>query len=84
MQLDQASSMNSTSVSGVKLPKLKVPTFDGNIMNWAALRKRFSALIHSRKGVDDAEKLTYLSEVLTDSPARHVIGGLSQTAKNYE
>ena len=38
LQFDQASDMTitSTSISGVKLPKLEVPTFDGNIMNWAA------------------------------------------------
>ena len=36
MQFDQASSTTSASISGVKLPNLEVPTFDGNIMNWAA------------------------------------------------
>ena len=84
IQFDQASSATSSTISGVKLPKLEVPTFDGNLMNWAAFWERFDALIHSRKGVDDAEKLTYLRQALQDGPARHVIGGLSQTAKNYE
>ena len=36
LQFDQASSVTSTGISGVKLPKLEVPTFDRNIMNWAA------------------------------------------------
>ena len=53
-------------------------------MNWAAFCQRFDALIHSRKGVDDAENLTYLRQALKDGPARHGIRGLSQTAKNYE
>ena len=83
LQFDQASGTTAATVSAVKLPKLEVPTFDGNIMNWAAFWERFDALIHSRKGVDDAEKLTYLRQALKDGPARHVIGGLSQTAKNY-
>ena len=53
-------------------------------MNWAAFWERFDALIHSRKEVDDAEKLTYLRQALKDGSAWHVIGGLSQTAKSYE
>ena len=69
MQFNKASSMTSTSVSGVKLPKLEVPTFDGNIMNWEAFWERFDALIHSRKGVDDAEKPTYLRQALKDGHA---------------
>ena len=84
LQFDQASGTPSAGVSGIKLPKLEVPTFDGNIMNWAAFWERFDALIHSKKEVGDAEKLTYLRQALKDGPARHVIGGLSQTAKNYE
>ena len=58
--------------------------FDGNIINWAAFWERFDALIHSTKGIDDTEKLTYLRQALKDGPARHVIEGLSQRAKNYE
>ena len=84
MQFDQASGMPVTTVSGVKLPKLEVPTFDGNIMNWTAFWERFDALIQSKKGANDAEKLTYLRQILKDGPARHVIGGLSQTAKIYD
>ena len=83
MQFDQASGTPATAISGIKLPKLDVPTFDGNIMNWAAFWERFDALIHSKKGVGDAEKLTYLRQAIDDGPARHVIEGLSQTAKNY-
>ena len=53
-------------------------------MNWAVFWERLDALILSRKGIDDAEKLTYLRQALKDSPAWHVIGGLLQTAKTYE
>ena len=36
MQFNWTSSTTAASVSGVKLPKLEVPTFNGNTMNWAA------------------------------------------------
>ena len=36
LEFDQASSVTSTGISGVKLLKLEVLMFEGNIMNWAA------------------------------------------------
>ena len=45
MQSDQASNMTSASISGVKLLKLEVPMFDGDIMNWAAFWERFDAQV---------------------------------------
>ena len=53
-------------------------------MIWPAFWERLNALIHSRIGVDDAEKLTCLRQAIKNGPARHLIGGLAQTAKNYE
>ena len=75
--------MTSTGILGVKLPQLEVLTFDENIMNWAAFWEWFNALIHSKKQVDHVEILTYLGQALKDGPARHILEGLSQTAKNY-
>ena len=66
LQFNQASSMNSASILGVKLSKLEVPTFDRDIMNWEAFWEHFNALIHSKMQVDDAEKLTYLRQALMD------------------
>ena len=83
LQFDQASSVTLTVISGVKLPRLEIPTFDKNIMNWGAFWERFDALIHSKKQVDVMEKLTYLRQAIKDCSPRHVIEGLSQTAKNY-
>ena len=66
MQFNQASSMTSANVLGVKLPKLEVSKFVGSLMNRAAFWKGFGALIQSRKGVDNAEKLTNLRQGLKD------------------
>ena len=53
-------------------------------MTWAAFWEWFDALIHLKKEVQDGEKLTYLRQALKDGSVRHVIGGLSQTAKIYK
>jgi len=45
------SGSNATSAvegNGVKLPKLDVPTFDGDILNWRQFWEQFSVSVHSR------------------------------------
>ena len=37
---------SDTSGKGVKLPKIDVPTFDGNILNWQSFWEQFSVSIH--------------------------------------
>ena len=64
---------------GSQLPKLEVPIFNGNLMNWAAFWERFDSLVHCRKGVDDVEKLTYFRQALKDVHARHM-----KTAKKLQ
>ena len=39
---------SDTSGKGVKLPKIDVPTFDGNILNWQSFWEQFSVSIHDR------------------------------------
>ena len=59
----------STSVpvkSGMKLPKLDVPKFDGNIIHWRTFWEQFSVSVHGRDALSNAEKLTYLRHTLND------------------
>ena len=70
-------------VSGVKLPKIDVPTFDGNILNWGMFWEQFRATIHSRDHLSDADKLAYLQHALRDGTAKTAIEGLSQSAGSY-
>ena len=65
-------------VSGVKLPKIEVPTFDGNMLNWGIFWEQFRAIIHSRDHLSDVEKLAYLQHALKDGLAKHVIEGLTR------
>lgn len=51
---------------GVKLPKIDVPKFDGNLVNWHTFWEQFSISIHSRSSLSDSEKLVYLCHSLKD------------------
>ena len=68
----------------VKLPKLDVPTFDGNILNWTTFWEQFDISIHSRSDLATAEKLAYLRNALKNGSAKNAIEGLSRSGEQYE
>ena len=78
-----ASSPPVSDSKGVKLPKLDVPTFDGNILNWRSFWVQFRISVHDRSSLSDPEKLVYLQHSLKDGSARNVIEGLSRSGENY-
>ena len=65
--------------SGMKLPKLDVPKFDGNIIHWRTFWEQFSVSVHGRDALSNAEKLTYLRHALNDGKAKAVVEGLSSS-----
>ena len=54
---------------GVKLPKLDVPTFNGNLIDWRLFWEQFCTSVHHRSKLTDAEKLVYLKHALKDGSA---------------
>ena len=69
--------------TGVKLPKLDIPTFDGNILNWRSFWERFRVSMNDRTTLTNSEKLVYLQQSLKDGSAKNVIEGLPRTGNNY-
>ena len=72
-----------SSPSTVRLPKLEVPTFDGNILLWKKFWEQFSVSVHDHTRLSDAEKLVYLQQAIKDSSANSAIEGLSKTGDRY-
>ena len=68
---------------GVKLPKLDVTTFDGNILNWKTFWEQFCISVHSSFDISDSEKLVYLQHSLKESHAKHVIEVLTRSGEYY-
>ena len=69
--------------SGVRLPKLDVPTFDGDILHWSTFWEQFVTSVDSRKHLSNAEKLVYLQHAVKNGSAISVIQGLSQSGEQY-
>ena len=74
----------SSMEEGVKLPKIEVPTFDGNLVNWISFWEQFSISIHEKCKLTNAEKLTYLRHALKDGSAKQLVEGLSASGDQYE
>ena len=68
--------------SRIKLPKINVPTFDGNMLHWTSFWEQFEVSVHSKDRLSVAEKLVYLRHAVKDGPAKHVIEGLMGSGNN--
>ena len=80
---DVKSHSSGPDASGVRLPKLDVPTFDGDILHWSTFWEQFVTSVDSRKHLSKAEKLVYLQHAVKNGSAISVIQGLSQSGEQY-
>lgn len=64
------SSINSTLSDGgvVKLPKINLPVFDGNIENFLDFWALFENLVHNEANIPKVQKLAYLKKPCTGEP----------------
>lgn len=67
----------------VKLPKLQLVTFDGDVLKWNEFWDSFSASVHRNETLNAIDKMNYLKGQLKGS-AKESIAGLASSAANYE
>ena len=75
--------VSTHDTKGVRLPKLEVPTFDGDILHWQTFWEQFCVAIHDRSDISDTQKLVYLRHSLKDGTAKSAIEGLSRSGEHY-
>ena len=66
----------------VKLPKIELKKFDGNILKWTEFWEAFESTIHENKNLHNGDKFNYLKGQL-QGPASEVLSGLELTTENY-
>lgn len=76
------SACNSCDQSAIKLPTIKLPTFDGNYLKWLEFRDTFESLINQNESISDINKFHYLRSSLEGS-ATVVIKSIEFTSNNY-
>ncbi|XP_055604746.1 uncharacterized protein LOC129752980 [Uranotaenia lowii] len=70
------------TIEHVRLPQIKLQTFDGDIDQWLSFRELYSSLIHTKTDLPEVEKFHYLKGCLTGE-ARALIDPLTLTRANY-
>lgn len=71
-----------TVASGVRLPELRLPEFDGRPEDWSAFHDLFRAMIHDNTSLSAIQKLHYLRATLKGDAAR-VICSFPITSASY-
>lgn len=67
----------------VKLHRIEVKKFSGDLTKWMAFHESFTKLVHDNKALDNLAKFHYLRDALIDG-AERVIDSLELTSENYE
>lgn len=66
----------------VKLPKLTLKPFNGDITTWTTFWDSYESAIHNNEALSDIDKFNYLKSLL-ERAAREAISGLTLTSANY-
>ncbi|GBM25063.1 hypothetical protein AVEN_135839-1 [Araneus ventricosus] len=77
-------SSSKTEVSdSIKLPKLSLPTFTGNINEWITFKDLFNAAVNNNSSLSDSQRLTYLKLSLKYE-AFKIIQSIPVSDSNYK
>ena len=65
------------------LPKLTLPTFNGDLMSWPTFWDSFSSAVHNNVHLPEVQKFAYLKSLLYDEAAR-TVDGFTLSNANYQ
>ena len=68
--------------SRIRLPKLQLRSFGGDLTKWTTFWESFESAVHSNHELSDVEKFNYLNSLLERS-VREAVSGLALTSANY-
>lgn len=69
--------------SHIKLPTLKVKTFDGTLSNWLKFKASYESCIPNNKSLDSVHKMQYL-QMYVEGKASQIISKLELSPENYD
>lgn len=81
--LPTPSNSNQNNWKGANLPKLQLPHFNGDILEFQSFWDKFTALIDNRSDLSNVDKFSYLQSVLRGE-AKSCLEGLALTDANYD
>ena len=79
-----AATPTTSETASTKLPRLEMPSFHGDILQWKGFWEQFCISVHDRSTISQEEKLMYLQNAIKDRTAKNLIAGLTKTSDHYE
>ena len=76
------SSSSNINENKVKLPKLELCKFNGDIIEWRGFWDQFKSTVHENENISPIEKFSYLRSLLEEK-AFSAISGLTLSSENY-
>ena len=67
-----------------KLPTIEVPTFNGDVMNWATFWAAFQSAVGNRDTLSDTTKLIYLRKAIMDPETQTLLTSPQETPDMYQ
>lgn len=80
--LTTSSDASNIAGSSIRLPKIELPSFNGDQRQWINFYEVFKNLVHENKTLSDQQRVQYLISKLSGS-ALNICKHLSPTATNY-
>lgn len=77
-----SSSSGTTKFSAARLPKLTLPTFSGDVLEFTTYMELFDANVHDVSTLTDVQRFSYLRTTLEGEPAT-LVSNLELTTANY-
>ena len=68
----------------IELPKIKVPTFNGDLMTWSTFWSTFKATVDDREELTESQKLNYLRQSIKDPTLQLLLNTPMETADTYQ
>ncbi|XP_076284716.1 uncharacterized protein LOC143211140 [Lasioglossum baleicum] len=81
--IDSPAPSTSTSITGVHLPKIRLPRFDGRLEKWLPFKDAFLSLIQGHQGLTDIQRFNYLRLSVTEQ-AEEAIESFTMSEENYK
>lgn len=75
------SSLDSSKIA--KLPRIELPKFSGDYLEWQNFRDLFKSIVASDPNLPEVQKMHYLKSSLSGEPAQ-LIKHLGTTTENYQ
>ena len=66
-----------------ELPKIKVPTFNGDILGWSTFWSSFEATVDGRKDLSNTQKLNYFKQSIKDPSLQMLLNSPIETPDTY-